>query len=211
MKVPFNRLTEAKMRKARQGVDPSPESGEAHIPPGQRRVEKLPVLDLGIQPGIDVADWRLEILGAVKRARSFDWEQLRELPIHEVVADIHCVTRWSMLDVAWRVVRPRDLFEACGVLPEATHVTLRGYDDYTTNLPLEALRDDDVLIAFELQGRPLPRQHGGPVRLVVPKRYFWKSAKWLRAIEVHVGDRPGFWEVRGYHNDADPWKEERFG
>jgi DMSO/TMAO reductase YedYZ molybdopterin-dependent catalytic subunit len=126
------------------------------------------------------------------------------------ISDFHCVTRWSQLDMDWEGVLARDLILQAGPLKHARHVTLYSYDGYTTNLPLEALLDDDVIIAHSVHGKPLTAEHGGPVRMVVPKRYAWKSAKWLKAIELHVDDRPGFWEVRGYHNDADPWLEQRF-
>jgi DMSO/TMAO reductase YedYZ molybdopterin-dependent catalytic subunit len=124
---------------------------------------------------------------------------------------MHCVTRWSQLDMDWQGVAARELVMLAAPLPTARFVTVYGFDGYTTNLPLEALLDDDVLIAHRVFGEPLSQEHGWPARMVVPKRYAWKGAKWISAIEFHERDRPGFWEVRGYHNDADPWKEERFG
>jgi len=132
------------------------------------------------------------------------------LPQIELTTDFHCVTRWSQLDMNWRGVSARELMMRAGPRKQAAFVTLHSADEYTTNLPLEALLDDDVILAHSVFGKPLSPEHGGPVRLVVPKRYAWKSAKWLTGIELHKEDRPGFWEVRGYHNDADPWKEERF-
>ncbi|HEY0720949.1 MAG TPA: sulfite oxidase-like oxidoreductase [Gammaproteobacteria bacterium] len=185
--------------------------GGEHLPPGQHRVNRLPVLDLGIHPVVALADWRLTIHGLVNNSLVLSWEELRALPQVEITADIHCVTRWSCLDVHWSGVAVKQLLESVEPQPEGRFVTLHSYDNYTTNLPLAALLDDDVLLAHSLNGEPLSVEHGGPVRLVVPKRYFWKSAKWLKAIEIHAEDRPGFWEVRGYHNEAFPWEEQRFG
>jgi len=207
----FKRFVDAKVRLARRGAPRAASAPEPDLPPGQHRVERLPVLDLGIRPRIPLQDWRLEVTGLVARPLELDWDDLQACPRQELRADIHCVTRWSCLGLAWEGVHPRELLARAAPGPGATHVTLHGYDGYTTNLPLEALLADGVLLADTLEGRPLPRDHGGPLRLVLPERYFWKSAKWLRAIEIHAGDRPGFWETRGYHNDADPWEEERFG
>lgn len=181
------------------------------VPPGQRRVSHLPVLDLGLHPRIDHSEWRLAIHGLVARPLELTWEELQTLPQVTITADIHCVTRWSCLDVCWSGVALKHLLEVVQPQPEGRFVTLHGYDNYTTNLPLGALLDEDVLLAHSLNGEPLSVEHGGPVRLVVPRRYFWKSAKWLKAIEIHAEDRPGFWEVRGYHNEAFPWEEQRFG
>lgn len=180
------------------------------VPPGQRLTGDFPVLDLGVRPGVTHDTWRLRLFGLVARELEIDWAGLMALPQIRDVSDFHCVTHWSRLDVAWEGVRVRDLITLAEPQPEARFVTLHGSDGYTTNLPLLALFDDDVLIAHGVDGGPLSEAHGGPVRLVVPKRYGWKSAKWLNAIEFHAEDRPGFWEVRGYHNDADPWREERY-
>ncbi|OIQ79773.1 sulfoxide reductase catalytic subunit YedY precursor [mine drainage metagenome] len=128
----------------------------------------------------------------------------------EDISDFHCVTRWSQLDLNWEGVHARDILSLARPLPTARFVILHGFDGYTTNLPLDALLDDDVLVAHSVMGAPLSRAHGGPARLVVPKCYAWKSAKWLKAIELCAENRPGFWEARGYHDEADPWKEERF-
>lgn len=205
------KFIEGKTRLARRGAEPSRPSGDARRPPGQHLVTNFPVLDLGIRPELDKASWRLSLFGLTEQEASLDWSALLRLPQVECVSDFHCVTRWSQLDMEWTGVRARDVVTLARPLPEARFVTLHGADGYTTNLPLDALLDEDVLLAHGVYGKPLSLEHGGPVRLVVPKRYGWKSAKWLTGIEFHAEDRPGFWEVRGYHNDADPWKEERFG
>lgn len=180
------------------------------LPPGQMLTAGFPVLDLGIQPEIAHDHWTLRLYGLVARPLQLDWAALQALPPFDDVSDFHCVTHWSRFDVLWEGVRARDVIALAQPLPEAGFVTLHGSDGYTTNLPLAALLDDDVLIAHSVEGGPLSVEHGGPVRLVVPQRYAWKSAKWLCAIEFHAEDRPGYWEVRGYHNDADPWREERY-
>jgi len=179
-------------------------------PPGQHIVETLPVLDLGIRPDIHPEAWRLRLFGAVTQERVLDWATLMRLPPTPLVADFHCVTRWSRLDTAWDGVPAWRIAALATPLPEARFITLHGYDGYTANLPIEALMAGDTLLAYRLSGQPLPREHGGPVRLLAPQRYGWKSVKWLTSIEFHIEDRPGFWETRGYHHDADPWREERF-
>lgn len=179
------------------------------IPPGQSLAEGFPVLDLGILPDVRHEDWRLRLFGLVRQELELDWSALMDLPQVTDVSDFHCVTTWSCLGLAWEGVPLREVLALAEPLPEAGFVTLHGYDGYTTNLPLAVLQDEDVLLAHGLDGGPLAPEHGGPVRLVVPKRYAWKSAKWLKAIEFHAEDRPGYWEVRGYHNNADPWQEER--
>lgn len=180
------------------------------IPPGQREVDDFPVLDLGIRPDVTHDNWQLTLCGLVGREITLDWAALLALPQVRVRSDFHCVTTWSQLDMDWEGVLARDVIALAAPLPAGRFVTLHGYDNYTTNLPTAALLDDDVLIAHGFNDAPLADDHGGPVRLVVPKRYGWKSAKWLRAIEFHAEDHLGYWEVRGYSNDADPWKEERY-
>jgi DMSO/TMAO reductase YedYZ molybdopterin-dependent catalytic subunit len=192
------------------GLKPGKKSDNERIPAGQKQVFNFPVLDLGITPNVNTSNWKLRIFGLVENEVNLDWLAFRQLAQVRDISDFHCVTRWSQLDMDWEGVLARDLILQAGPLKHARHVTLYSYDDYTTNLPLEALLDDDVIIAHSVHGKPLTAEHGGPVRMVVPKRYAWKSAKWLKAIELHVDDRPGFWEVRGYHNDADPWLEQRF-
>lgn len=191
-------------------IKPGKKSDHERIPAGQKQVFNFPVLDLGITPNVNTSNWKLRIFGLVENEVALDWLAFRQLPQVRDISDFHCVTRWSQLDMDWQGVRARDLILQAGPLKHARHVTLYSYDGYTTNLPLEALLDDDVVLAHSVFGEPLTAEHGGPVRMVVPKRYAWKSAKWLKAIELHVEDRPGFWEVRGYHNDADPWLEQRF-
>lgn len=185
------------------GIDP------ARVPPGQYLTERFPVLTVGPNPEYDLADWDLTVFGEVERELRLTWEELLALPQCDVVTDIHCVTRWSKLDTPWRGVLVRDVLGMAGVRPSGTHVMAYSDGGYTTNMPLEVARDDDVLLAHAYDGEPLEPDHGAPLRLLVPKRYFWKSAKFLRKLEVMSEDRMGFWELNGYHNDADPWREER--
>jgi DMSO/TMAO reductase YedYZ molybdopterin-dependent catalytic subunit len=206
----WKKLIEGKIALAKRGLMPSKKSDNERIPAGQKLVTNFPVLDLGIRPDVDETSWTLEVRGLVANPLTLDWQAFRQLPQVRDTSDFHCVTRWSMLDVEWEGVKARDLIMQAQPFENAGFVTLHSYDGYTTNLPLEALLDDDVMIAHSALGQPLSQEHGGPVRLVVPKRYAWKSAKWLKAIELHEFDRPGFWEVRGYHNDADPFLEQRF-
>ena len=198
-------------RNIESGMKPGKISVDARIPQGQSRVTDFPVLDMGIRPLIDTPTWTLRLFGLVSHETTLDWKTFKSLPQTKVVADMHCVTRWSQLDMNWEGVLARDLVALVQPAEAAQFVTLHGADGYTTNLPLDALLDDDVLIAHSVLNEPLFMEHGWPARLVVPKRYAWKGAKWISGIEFHAKDRPGFWEVRGYHNDADPWKEERFG
>jgi DMSO/TMAO reductase YedYZ molybdopterin-dependent catalytic subunit len=185
------------------GIDP------ARVPPGQYLTERFPVLTVGPNPQIDLSTWDFQLFGQVEDELQFSWDELMALPQAEVTVDIHCVTRWSKLDTTWRGVRVRDLLERARVKPEGKFMLAYSDGGYTTNLPLEVVMDDDVLLAHSYDGKPLEADHGGPLRLLVPKRYFWKSAKFLRKIEVLDEDRMGFWELNGYHNDADPWKEQR--
>jgi len=204
------KMIEAKVALAKRGAKPSKASGNARIPRGQKQVHDFPVLDIGLAPQVSPTSWNLRVFGLVDKELDFTWKTFNDLPQIRLTTDFHCVTRWSQLDMNWRGVLAREVIMRAQPREEAAFVTLHGADEYTTNLPLEALLDDDVILAHGVSGEPLPPEHGGPVRLVVPKRYAWKSAKWLTGIELHADDRPGFWEVRGYHNDADPWKEERF-
>ncbi len=186
---------------------------EGRLPPGQALTEKFPVLHYGPVPHYpDLSRWDLRVFGLVKEEKRLTWEEFNRLPKVRIVADIHCVTRWSKLDTVWEGVRFRDFLAHAGVepLPEARYVMIHAEYGYTTNLPLEVLMDDDVLLATHYDGKPLTPEHGYPLRLVVPKRYFWKSAKWVRGIEFMAEDRPGFWEQAGYHNEGDPWKEQRY-
>ena len=183
------------------------------LPPGQVLTQKFPVLHYGPVPHYpDLSQWDLRVFGLVKEEKWLTWEEFNRLPRTRVVADIHCVTRWSMLDTEWEGVRFRDFIEAVPIeiLPEARYVMVHAEYGFTANLPLEVMLDDDVLLATHFGGKPLTPEHGYPLRLVVPKKYFWKSAKWVRGIEFMAEDRLGFWEQAGYHNEADPWKEQRF-
>ncbi len=186
---------------------------ERRIPPGQSQTLKWPVLDASGTPPMDMTKWRLEVFGLVEREVSLTWEEFQKLPRVEVFSDFHCVTRWARLDNTWSGVAVKTLLElAGGVKPEAKFVSAMGYDyGWTTNLPLEECLAEDVLVATHHAGEALTPEHGGPARLVVPRLYAWKSAKWLGGIELMAEDRAGFWERNGYHMNGDPWKEERFG
>jgi DMSO/TMAO reductase YedYZ molybdopterin-dependent catalytic subunit len=206
----WKKLIAGKIAIAKKGSLPSKAGVNERIPAGQKQVSNFPVLDLGIKPDITTAQWQLRLYGLVENELLLDWDAFQSLNHITDVSDFHCVTRWSQLDMDWQGVRARDVLEMAGPLEKAKYVTMHGYDGYTTNLPLDALLDNDVLIAHSVLGAPLTREHGGPVRMVVPKGYAWKGAKWLKAIEVHEFDKRGFWEVRGYHNDAFPFEEQRF-
>ncbi len=180
------------------------------VPPGQHVTDGFPILHVGDVPPIDPATWRLRVFGLVEEPFELGFDELRALPATEWRGDIHCVTRWSKQNTYWVGVKFADLLARAKPLGTATHVVQHADNDYTTNLPLAEMTGDDVLVAYEFDGRPIEPIHGGPVRMLVPKKYFWKSAKWLHGIELLDRDRKGFWEVRGYNNDADPWKEERY-
>ncbi|MBS0540469.1 MAG: sulfite oxidase-like oxidoreductase [Proteobacteria bacterium] len=180
------------------------------LPPGQRLVETWPVLDLGVQPEIPTHAWRLFVDGAVEEPMDWKWGAFTDLPRTTLKTDIHCVTAWSRYDNVWEGVSARDLIALVKPKPDAQHVIFHSYDTYTTNVPLADFADDDVILAWSWNGEPIGREHGGPLRVVVPKLYFWKSAKWIKRIEFAVLDKPGFWEVRGYHNYGDPWREQRY-
>jgi DMSO/TMAO reductase YedYZ molybdopterin-dependent catalytic subunit len=160
---------------------------------------------------VDPARWTFRIFGEVDTERRWAWTEFAALPRVEVISDVHCVTRWSRLDNRWAGIRPRDLLAEARPRAGAEYVMVHAEGDYTTNLPLADLLDDDVLLAVHHDGQPLAAEHGGPVRLVVPRLYFWKSAKWVRGFELRRDDGPGFWESYGYHMRGDPWAEERFG
>ncbi len=206
----WKKLIEGKIALAKRGAKPGKVNVNARIPAGQTEVKNFPTLDLGIRPQVSIQNWKLRVYGLVEQELNIDWAAFQALPQVTDISDFHCVTRWSQLDMDWQGVRAQDILALAQPKETAKFATLHGYDGYSTNLPLEALLDDDVIIAHSVLGTPLTLEHGGPVRIIVPKRYAWKGAKWLKAIELHEFDRPGFWEVRGYHNDADPWREERF-
>ena len=183
---------------------------DPRLPPGQILTEKWPVLHYGSVPKVDLSSWSFEVRGLVERPFTLTWEQFRELPRVQVRSDIHCVTRWSRYDNVWDGVAIAEVLERAGVKPDARFAIVFAEQGFTTNLPLSELDQNEVLLADTHDGAPLTPDHGWPLRLVVPRRYFWKSAKWIRGIELARDDRPGFWEQNGYHNEADPWKEERF-
>ena len=199
----FRSKAEDKVRDA--GYDP------ARLPPGQYLTEKWPVLHAGEVPDVDTATWTLSITGEVEEPVTVSYEQLRALPATEVTTDIHCVTRWSRFDAEFTGVHWRELAALCRPKPTARFVIAHAEHGFTSNVPLAALEDDSALIVYEADGEPLTPEHGYPVRLFIPTKYFWKSAKWLTGIELSSIDKPGFWERYGYSNDADYWKEQRYG
>ena len=183
---------------------------KARVPPGQYVTEKFPVLHYGSVPRVDLATWDFRVWGDVDSPFTLTWDQYKALPRKTVETDIHCVTRWSKLGTAWEGVAIQEILALAQVRPSARFVVAHAEQGYTANLPLDVLDDADVLLADTFDGKPLEKEHGWPLRLVVPKRYFWKSAKWIRGLEFLDRDVPGFWERYGYHNEGDPWKEERF-
>jgi DMSO/TMAO reductase YedYZ molybdopterin-dependent catalytic subunit len=197
--------SKAEQKLVERGLDP------ARLPPGQYLTEKWPVLHAGSVPNTDLATWDFQVFGEVERPLTLTWEELKQLPSTEITVDIHCVTRWSRFDAQFRGVHWRELARLVEPKPHARFVVAHAEQGFTSNVPLEALEADDALLAYEADGEPLTPDHGWPLRLVVPSRYFWKSAKWLRGLELRTIDQPGFWERYGYHNDADYWKEERYG
>ncbi|UKS28848.1 sulfite oxidase-like oxidoreductase [Paenibacillus sp. HWE-109] len=180
------------------------------IPPGQVVTDRFPILHEGEVPQYDMTAWSLRVFGLVKEEKSFSYEQLMALPRTQVVCDIHCVTRWSKLDTVWEGILFRDFLRLLDVQPEGKYVMIHADNDYETNVPLEDLMGDDILLAMTFDGKPLTQKHGWPLRLVVPHLYFWKSAKWIQGIEFMAEDREGFWERNGFHNIADPFEEQRF-
>jgi DMSO/TMAO reductase YedYZ molybdopterin-dependent catalytic subunit len=187
-----------------------PPFGDPRLPPGQRLTQDWPVLTYGGVPRIDLATWEFKIVGLVEAEVTLSWEQFMALPQTHDVSDIHCVTTWSRYDNEWDGVRFRDVLALAKPLPEAKHVMFHCYGGYTTNVPLDELMGDEVLFAHHHNGRPIEPEHGGPLRGVVPRLYFWKSAKWVRGIELMADERPGFWEMYGYNIHGDPWVEERY-
>ncbi|MDL2403002.1 sulfite oxidase-like oxidoreductase [Rhizobium mayense] len=180
------------------------------LPPGQHLVKNWPVLDLGVQPQMSLSSWRLDVIGFVETRLSLDWAAFQAIAHSTRVSDIHCVTTWSRYDNRWEGVSTRDLLDLAMPTAEANHVLLTSHDGYTTNLPLADFAAEDAILATAWEGQPLTGEHGGPMRLVVPHLYFWKSAKWLNRIELIGADRAGFWEKNGYHMYGDPWREQRY-
>lgn len=208
------KLVDAKQAWARDGRLLTGTHGDPvrdRLPPGQTLVQDWPVLDLGVQPEVAPETWRLRLEGLVEAPLRLTLDDFMALPQTELVNDIHCVTQWSRYDNHWQGVQAAELLALARPKGAARFVSFTSYDGYTTNVPLAEFAAAEVLLAHSWNGAPLTRQHGGPVRVVIPRLYFWKSPKWVTRIELLGVDRPGFWEVRGYHNNGDPWAEERYG
>jgi DMSO/TMAO reductase YedYZ molybdopterin-dependent catalytic subunit len=186
-----------------KGLDP------ARLPPGQYLTDRFPVLHVGDVPDYGPGDWDLTITGLVDRPFTISLDELKAMPSATLTFDIHCVTKWSKFDTTWTGVRVRDLLEQAGVQAGATHVIEHAEFGYTTNIPLADITTDEAIVAYAYEGEEIEPMHGGPVRVVVPHLYFWKSAKWVRALELRDSDKPGFWERNGYHMYGDPFREQR--
>lgn len=189
-----------------KGIDP------ARLPPGQYQTDRFPVLHVGDVPTYapDLSDWDLQVTGLVDRELTLDFDALKAMGPVDVTTDIHCVTKWSKFDTVWTGVRLRDLYEMAGVQESATHVIMHAEFGYTANLPLEHTTGDAAMVTWAFDGEALEPEHGYPVRTLIPHLYFWKSVKWIRAIELVAGDQPGFWERNGYHMLGEPFAEQRF-
>jgi DMSO/TMAO reductase YedYZ molybdopterin-dependent catalytic subunit len=181
------------------------------IPPGQHVTEKWPVLHYGRVPNTQPSQWNFKIFGLVDKDRTLNYEELMALPTSKVFSDIHCVTSWSRLNNLWEGVSTGEMKNLVNINPRAKFVIVHAVSNFTTNLPMNDFFESDVLFAFKHNEQTITADHGGPIRLVVPRLYFWKSAKWVTGIEFSENDKPGFWESNGYHNHGDPWKEERYG
>jgi DMSO/TMAO reductase YedYZ molybdopterin-dependent catalytic subunit len=187
---------------------PKVEAEAGRVPPGQYVTRDFPVLSAGPTPNIPLDQWRFEISGQVDAPLAWSWKEFTALPSEDLTVDIHCVTKWTKLDTTWKGVSVDTLLK--DVPTAAEYVMARSYGGYTTNLPLEDLTGGKAWIAYQFGGEPLEAEHGGPARLLVPHLYFWKSAKWVRGLELRDEDEPGFWEGYGYHNYGDPWLEQRY-
>jgi len=187
-----------------KGVD------ESRLPPGQYLTERFPVLHVGDVPVYKPGEWDLKIFGLVEQPFTLNFDELKSLPSVTITTDIHCVTKWSKFDTTWTGVRVRDLFNQAGITDGASHVMGHAEHGYSANLPLDDLLGDNALVAYAYEGEEIEPIHGGPVRLLVPHLYFWKSPKWLRSLELRSADAPGFWEQNGYHMYGDPFKEQRY-
>lgn len=199
----------AEKQKAR-GVAARAVASTDRLPPGQKLTTGFPVLDLGVQPEIPLAEWTLTLDGEVEKPVALSWAALNALPQVEDVSDFHCVTTWSKFDCRWGGVAFTTLYELAQPKPAARFVYFTSYDGYSTNVPLDLCLDDDVLIATSFDGAPVSKEHGGPARIIIPKLYAWKGAKFVKGITFLNEDKLGFWEVRGYSNTADPWTEDRY-
>ncbi|MCW1992721.1 DMSO/TMAO reductase YedYZ molybdopterin-dependent catalytic subunit [Bradyrhizobium diazoefficiens] len=210
---PDSKLTRTKEKWAREGrflTGRITRPEDQRLPPGQHLTKDWPVLDLGVVPPVSRDRWRLDVYGAIEHPVFWTFAEFTAQKQAQFTSDIHCVTTWSRYDNLWEGLATHELLAACQPREDARFVVLHSYDGYTTNLALEDFAAEDALLAHSWSGQPLTEEHGGPVRLVVPHLYFWKSAKWLQAIEFQTEDAPGFWEVRGYHNRGDPWAEQRY-
>ena len=187
---------------------PKVEAEAGRVPPGQYATADFPVLSAGPTPNVPLNEWRFTISGQVDKPLAWSWQELLALPAEDVSVDIHCVTKWTKLDTTWKGVSVDTLLK--DVPTAAEFVIAHSYGGYTTNLPLEDVTDGKAWVAYEYGGEPLEPEHGGPARLLVPHLYFWKSAKWVRGLELRDEDEPGFWEGYGYHNYGDPWREQRY-
>jgi DMSO/TMAO reductase YedYZ molybdopterin-dependent catalytic subunit len=208
-----SKLTTSKRRWANEGKFLTGRIGRPdadRLPPGQHLVKNWPVLDLGQQPMVSTDTWLLEVGGLVETPLNLNWTEFQALGQSTRVTDIHCVTTWSRYDNKWKGVSTSDLLDLAMPKAEASHVMLTSYDGYTTNLPLADFADEDAILATSWEGLPLTRDHGGPMRLIVPHLYLWKSAKWLRRIDIMPADAAGFWEKNGYNMYGDPWREQRY-
>ncbi len=189
---------------------PKPEESK-RVPPGQYLTNGFPIMTYGQTPDVTRKEWKLKVWGLVSQPLTFTWEDVMKLPQHEFTVDFHCVTRWSKLDVTWKGFKIVDVMKLVGDLdPAAVHVMEHCYGGYTTNLPLADFLRDENFFAYELNGEPLPKEHGGPMRTMVPHLYAWKSAKWISGIELIDREQSGFWEKNGYHKRGEPWTEERY-
>jgi DMSO/TMAO reductase YedYZ molybdopterin-dependent catalytic subunit len=193
-----------------QGSGSINRDGVPRLPPDQKEVKNWPVLDLGIVPEINSENWKLELTGLCESPQTISYEQLLKMPQTEDTSDFHCVTGWSQFDFKWQGVRFSDLAKLCNASAEAKFVSIESYDDYSTNISIEDALKSDVLIVHRVNGAPLAKEHGGPVRMITPQLWAWKGAKWIRKIEFLKADRRGFWEVRGYSNSAIPWLNDRY-
>jgi DMSO/TMAO reductase YedYZ molybdopterin-dependent catalytic subunit len=183
---------------------------EQRLPPGQKLVKDWPVLDLGIQPEVKRTSYTLTLDGAVEHPAVLGWAALMALPQSEQVSDMHCVTQWSNYDNRWKGISAAVILALVQPKPDCKHIIFHAHDGYTTNVRLEQFDQPDVLLVHEWNGKPISREHGGPLRGMIPRFYLWKSAKWVNRMEFSEADAPGFWETRGYNNNADPWLEERY-
>ena len=208
------KLNGAKRGWARDGrllTGTTDEQARDRLPPGQRLVRDWPVLDLGVEPNVTPQKFRLDLDGAVENRLSLNLDEFMALPQADSISDMHCVTQWSRYDNHWRGVSAATILDRVKPAKEAKFVIFHSFDGYTTNIRLDQFDQPDVFLVHEWEGKPINGAHGGPVRMLIPRLYLWKSAKWLRRIQFTISDHPGFWETRGYHNNGDPWLEERYG